>query len=82
MGGGGCRQRPRFEKRSIHFKNQGKMHIWIVKIKCLSRLSISRKSHLPLDLKRIQNGALWTVHNGLERHGTEKQDLTKVYLID
>ena len=37
----------------IHFKNQGKMHIRIVKIKCLSRLSISKKSHLPLDLKRI-----------------------------
>jgi MoxR-like ATPase len=39
--------------KSIHFKNKGKMHIRIVKIKRLSRLSISRKSQLPLDLKRI-----------------------------
>ena len=36
--------RGKFGYISIHFKNQGEMHIRIVKIKCLSRLSISRKS--------------------------------------
>jgi len=43
-------------------KNQGKMHIRIVKIKCQSRLSISRKSQLPLDLKRIRR-ILYFNHN-------------------
>jgi len=30
------------------------MHIRIIKIKCLNRISISRYSHLPLNLKRIR----------------------------
>ena len=46
--------RKQTELNSIHFKNQGEMYIKIVKTKCLSRLSISRESQLPLDLKRIQ----------------------------